>query len=297
MIETHQLRCFIAVAEELHFGRAAKRLNMSQPPVSRQIQMLERALNCTLFERTKRSVKLNEAGAVFLPEARRILAMMEQAAATANAVASGRKGTVRFGFTATAAYSFLPILLRALRRDMPDARLSLREMVSLDQLACLDAREIDIALTRAPVSLTALEHRLIWREPLVAALPKGNALARRKTISWRDLHRQDFVMFEPKEGAYFHNLIMGRLALEGIFPDFVHYLSQTHTILSLVRAGVGVAVVPASAKLLDFSEIEFRDFAESRVTASELHVAWRPDTANPVVPKIAEMAVACRNFS
>lgn len=296
MLETSHLRSFVAVAEELHFGRAAKRLNMSQPPISRQIQLLERELDCELFQRSKRSVKLTHAGAAFLPEARRILALMVQARSTTSSVASGRSGLAHCGFTATAGYRFLPILLRRLKLEIPEVKLSLRELVSVDLIAALDARELDLALTRAPIDLSGLECNLICKEPLVMALPNGSELARRESISWRDLHRQDFVMYEPKEGAYFYNLIAGRLALEGIFPDYVQHLSQIHSMLSLVSAGVGVAVVPSSARLLGFPGLQFREFAELQSTLAELYVAWCADNANPAVLKIAELAVACGDF-
>jgi DNA-binding transcriptional LysR family regulator len=293
MLETNHLRTFVAVAEELHFGRAADRLNMSQPPVSRQIQLLEQTLRLELFERSKRSVKLTYAGAVFLREARRILSLMEQASTVARNVASGRGGAATCGFTASSGYHFLPVLLRRLKHGMPGVRLSLRELVSVDQIAALDLGELDIAFTRAPTALTGLENALIWREPLVVALPSGHTLADRPAIQWRDLHRQELVMHEPTKGAYFHNLIMGRLGLEGIFPEFVQYLSQTHSILSLVSAGVGLAVVPSSAMVLGFPGIEFRPFEEVQATSSELFVAWRKDNSNPVVPKIAALAIEC----
>ncbi len=293
MLETGHLRTFVAVAEELHFGRAATRLNMSQPPVSRQIRLLEQTLGFDLFERSKRSVKLTHAGAVFLPEARRILGLMEQATRVARDVADGRSGEARCGFTAASGYRFLPILLRRLKQDLPQVRLSLREMVSVDQIAALDARDLDIAFTRAPIALTGLESALIWREPLVVALPSGNPLAARPEIAWRDLHRQDLIMHEPTKGAYFHNLIMGRLGLEGIFPEFVQYLSQTHSILSLVSAGAGLGVVPSSAVRLGFPGIEFRPFDEAHATSCELFVAWRKDNCSPVVPRIANLAITC----
>lgn len=293
MLESNHLRSFVAVAEKLHFGRAAALLNISQPPVSRHIQLLEQRLDCELFDRNRRSVTLTSAGAVFLPEARQILALMEQAATVARKVATGLAGHARCGFTATVGYKLLPVLLRRLKLEMPEVKLSLRELVSLDQIAAIEARELDLAITRAPVSFSALESRLIWREPLFVALPKGNPLLRHKTISWRDLHNLDMIMHDPKKGAYFHNLIMGRLALEGIFPNFVQYLSQIHSILSLVNAGSGIAVVPSSASVLCFPEIEFRQFDEPRMTTSELFVAWRGDNLNPVVPMVADLAVNC----
>ena len=293
MLDSSHLRSFVAVAEELHFGRAAERLNISQPPVTRHIQLLERLLECALFERNKRSVSLTAAGTVFLPEARRILALMEQAASLAKRVADGGEGEARCGFTATSGYKLLPILLRKMTATMPGVSLSLRELVSLDQIAAIESRELDVAITRAPIALSGLETGLIWEEPLFVAFPKKHPLLERKSISWRDLHQQDMIMHDPKKGAYFHNLILSRLTIDGISPNFVQFLSQVHTILSLVSAGSGLAVVPSSASVLGFPGVEYRKFAEKRPTTSDLFVAWRGDNPNPVVPHLAELIVAC----
>jgi DNA-binding transcriptional LysR family regulator len=295
MLETSHLRCFVIVAEELHFGRAAARLNMTQPPLSRQIQLLERALKCELFLRNSRSVQLTHAGANFLPEAQRILRLMEQASVATQAVAGGRRGTARCGFTAAAAYEFLPNLIRTLKERVPEARLALREMVSGAQLAALDSGEIDIGLTRGPVDIKIYHQRAVWRERLVVALPKGHSLASRRTIAWRDLHAQDFLMYESREGRYFHTLISSRLALEDIHPTVVQQLSQIHSILSLVRAGVGIAVVPASAMIMNFSDVEFREFGDRNVLTAELLAVWHHENRNPLVPTIAEIALASGN--
>lgn len=297
MLETSHLRCFVAVAEELHFGRAASRLNMTQPPLSRQIQLLEHALKCDLFLRNSRSVQLTHAGANFLPEAQRILRLIEQASRTTLDVAGGRRGTARCGFTAAAAYEFLPNLIRMLKERAPEARLSLREMVSGAQLAALDGGEIDISLTRGPVDTKIYNQRAVWRERLVVALPKGHPLASRRTIAWRDLNRQDLLMYESREGRYFHTLISSRMALEDIHPTVVQQLSQIHSILSLVRAGVGIAVVPASAMIMAFSDVEFREFGDRNVVTAELLVVWHAENRNPLVPTIADVALACGNVS
>lgn len=293
MLDPSHLRSFVAVAETLHFGRAADRLNISQPPVTRHIQLLERQLQCNLFERNKRSVSLTTAGRVFLPEASRILALMETATSLTRKVALGEAGEARCGFTATTGYRLLPVLLRRLGKEMPDVSLSLRELVSLDQIAALEARELDLAITRAPIALTGLESSLIWKEPLFVACPKGHPLLARKEITWRDLHGQDMIMHDPKKGAYFHNLIKSRLAMDGIHPNYVQSLSQIHSILSLVSAGTGLAVVPSSASVLGFPGTEFRSLKEKRPTTSELFVAWRSDNSNPVILHIADLVIAC----
>lgn len=290
MLDTSHLRCFVTVAEELHFGRAAARLNMTQPPLSRQIQLLERAMKCELFQRNSRSVQLTHAGARFLPEAKRILRLIENASAMTLDVAAGRRGVARCGFTASAAYQFLPALVRSMREHLPDVSLALREMVSRKQLEALDAGEIDIGFLRAPVDLPGFEHRSVLRERLVAAIPKDHSLASKPKITWQDFHREDFLMFERQEGWHFHNLVANRLALEGVHPNFVQHLSQIHSILSLVRTGMGLAVVPASARLMEISDIVYKEFPEHQIQTSELLVVWYQENRNPVVPAIAEIA-------
>ena len=187
MFDFSQLRCFAAVAEELHFGRAAARLNMTQPPLSRQIQVLERILDVQLLERTSRSVRLTAAGRSFLPEAQRILRLAETATHVTRQVAAGRAGVLKLGFTAASAYDFLPRLVTALRQTLPDVTLSLREMVSKDQVEELLAGRIDAALVRPPVTHPDLIAVRALAEPLVVALPAGNPLALRDRLTPGDL--------------------------------------------------------------------------------------------------------------
>jgi DNA-binding transcriptional LysR family regulator len=236
MLETSHLRCFVAVAQELHFGRAAARLNMTQPPLSRQIQLLERALGCEVFTRNSRSVILTPAGAALLPDAQRILRLLENASKGARDVAAGRRGTVNCGFTAASAYRFLPALVGRIKVELPDASLMLREMVSKRQIAALDAGELDVGLFRPPVDRTSYQSRMVAREDLVLALPRDHHLLARSSLSWRDVDRQDMLMYDPRDAHYFYDLLASRFVQEGIFPNYVQHLTQIHTILSLVRS-------------------------------------------------------------
>ena len=297
MLETSHLRCFVAVAEELHFGRAAQRLNMTQPPLSRQIQLLEHTMRCELFHRNSRTVRLTHAGQAFMPDAQRILRMMDLAAASAGEVAAGRKGVMRCGFTASAAYDFLPRFVAQLRQEMPEVSLSLREMVSRAQLAAMQSGEVEFGVLRVLEDKTANEHRLVGSEALIMALPQGHPLTGRKRLFWRDLHRQPFVHYEPRLGQYFHNLTAARLEREGIAPDVVHSLEQIHSIVALVRAGAGLAVVPESARMMEMRGVEYRAFDDPEPVMSELFVVWHPENSNPLVPAIAEIATAIRSLA
>src|SRR5471032_3088290 len=181
--ELRQLRCFVAAAEELHFGRAAARMNMTQPPLSRQIQLLEHVLGVKLLDRTSRAVKLTPAGRVFLLEARRILRLTESAALTTRRTASGEAGTITLGFTATSGYSFLPRLISACTSRLPNVTIALKEMVSSEQTEALLTGRIDVGLLRPPIERAEFTKFRILTEPLVAALPSGDARLQKASLT------------------------------------------------------------------------------------------------------------------
>lgn len=283
MFDFSQLRCFVAVAEELHFGRAAARLNMTQPPLSRQIQVLERVLDAQLLDRTSRSVRLTAAGRSFLPEAQRILRLAETAAHVTRQVAAGRAGVLKLGFTAASAYDFLPRLVTACRAALPDVTLSLREMVTKDQLEGLLSGQLDAALVRPMVTHPELETARALAEPLVAAVPAGHALAGRSALTPEDFRGAAFVAYAPHEARYFHDLVAALFAEAGVQPRVLQQLTQIHSILALVRAGIGLALVPAAAERLRFEGVAFRPLALPRPHPAELMLSWRRDHDNPLV--------------
>lgn len=289
MFDFSQLRCFAAVAEELHFGRAAARLNMTQPPLSRQIQVLERVLDVQLLERTSRTVRLTAAGRSFLPEAQRILRLAETATHVTRQVAAGRAGVLKFGFTAASAYDFLPRLVTAFRRALPDVTLALREMVSKDQIEELLAGRIDAALVRPPVTHPDLIAVRALAEPLVVALPAGNPLALRDGLTPADLGREPLIGYAPNEARYFHDLVLGLLAEAEIQPPMVQQLTQIHSILALVRASLGIALVPAAAERLRFEGVVFRPLALPAPRPVELLLAWRRDADDPLIAQLVSI--------
>ncbi|GLS45270.1 LysR family transcriptional regulator [Methylobacterium brachythecii] len=283
MLDFSQLRCFVAVAEELHFGRAAARLNMTQPPLSRQIQVLERVLDAALLERTSRSVRLTAAGRSFLPEAQRILRLAETAAHVTRQVAAGRAGTLRLGFTAASAYDFLPRLVIGFRNALPDVTLALREMVSRDQLEELLSGRIDAALMRPPVTHPDLVCARALAEPLVVAVPADHPLARSEVITVRHLHEMPFIDYAPHDARYFHDLVQGLLDEAGVRPRVLQQLTQIHSILALVRASLGLALVPEAAERLRFEGVVFKPLVTMRPRLVELYVAWRRDRDDPLI--------------
>src|SRR5258706_5369241 len=208
-----QLRHFIAVAERLHFGRAAAALHMSQPPLSRSIRSLEARLGATLLARSRRRVELTPEGARFLEEANRILALLESAVQEVGKMAAGDGGRLRLGFVSLADYGMLPGLLKRFKAARPGVALKLREMLSPEQAAALAAGELDFGLLLPPVAGAELEHVVVQRERFVAALPARPALARQRgPLAVRELAREAFVMVPPEIAPGLNDIIVGLAA-------------------------------------------------------------------------------------
>ncbi|MBO1080692.1 LysR substrate-binding domain-containing protein [Roseomonas haemaphysalidis] len=281
-----QLRCFVAVAEELHFHRAAARLNMTQPPLSRQIQLLEHALGVTLLLRGNRAVALTPAGAAFLHDARRMLQLAERATLHARRIAGGQSGQLTIGFTAASGYGVLPRLVGLLRSRLPEVQLALREMVSLDQIEALQAGRIDLALLRPMARRPGLRTARLLREPLLLALPRAHPLATRPEAGLAELAEQPLVTYPPVEGRYLHDLVMGLFQVAGAVPERVQYVSQTHSILALVGAGLGIALVPQAAARLCPEDVLLRPPPGGIPVAAELALAWREEGENPAAPAV-----------
>lgn len=283
MYELSQLRCFVAVAEDLHFGNAAARLNMTQPPLSRQVQLLEHALDVRLLDRTSRSVSLTSTGRAFLPEARRILRLAEGAALAAKRVARGEAGSVTLGFTAGASYSFVPRLVSLASAELPDVDLVLKEMTTVDQMEALAFNRIDFGLVRLPIDRRGIEVVCVMREPLMVAVPHNHPLAAGRDFTIKDIDRQPFIMYSPTEGRYFYDLLASLFRAADVMPNYVQYISQTHTILALVSAGLGIALVPESAHSLHFDGVVLRPMRSAPKTFSELFLVSKKSNDNPAV--------------
>lgn len=290
-MELHQLRCFVMVADELHFGRAARRLFMTQPPLSRQIQLLERSLGVTLLERSNRRVKLTIAGQHFLRDARHVLAYTEQAADSARRLERGEVGQLLLGFTAVSSYRMIPGLLEYADNELPDVRVDLREMVSGAQIQALEANMLDIGFVRWSDSAAGFNYQLISQEPLLVVMANEHPLAAQARIAIADLDQQPFVMYSPDEGRYFHDCIAGLFAMAGVSPRYRYYLGQTHSILGLVRAGLGVAIVPAAARHLHPGQLQFRRLHDADPVA-QIYMASRLGNDNPAVAPFIRMAGA-----
>ena len=292
-----QLESFVAVAETLHYGRAAERLSISQPPLSRRIQLLERELGVELFDRTGRAVRLTTAGQSFLADARRILGLSEQATLTVRRVPTGETGTVAIGFTASSAHSVLDGFVAAARARLPGVDLVLREQVSGTQLEELRSGELDLVLVRPPVRGTELVSRPLHRESLLAAIPVDHPLADpARTVHVRDLDGEPFVMYSPAEARYFYEVLVGVFRSAGVAPRYVQHLSQVHTILALVRAGLGLALVPRAAEAFGLDGVVLRPVHGIDGEPVELVTAWRAADDNPALRAIRELLLEVAEY-
>lgn len=283
MFELSQVRCFVAVAEELHFSRAAERLNMTQPPLSRQIRLLEHHVGTVLLERTSRSVRLTAAGKSFFPEASRILRMAEEAAATARRIAKGEKGSLAIGFTAAFGYGLMPRMVRRLRERNPDISLTLKELVSSAQLEALDAGQLDLGLLRPHVHHGELETVSLHRESLMLAIPEREAEAWPAEPTLDCLHQRPFLMYSPYEAQYFYLLLRSIFDRAGIQPEIVEYVGQIHTMMALVHSDVGVALIPEAAKNLRFDGVVLRKMTTRPELPVETVCSYRRDNDNPIL--------------
>lgn len=291
-IELRQLRYFVAVAEENHFGRAAARLHMTQPPLSQTIQSLENALGAPLFARTKRTVALTPAGAALLPEARRIL---QQASALPDLVrraASGESGLLSLSFVSTADYSVLPPLLREFRERYPQAQIDLREATTDIQLDDLMQGRIDAGLLIPPLHEKAkaeLDYMTILSEPLILAAPQGTKPLRGKTaVSLNTVADMPIIIFPRRIAPAFHDAILGCFRDAGLTPRIGQEAIQMQTIVSLVSAGMGIALVPQSVSNLKRPGVEYKPLSH-RTATIETGVAWRRDNMSPVLRSFLEL--------
>jgi DNA-binding transcriptional LysR family regulator len=273
--EIREMRYFMAVAERLHFGRAAESLHISQPPLSRAIRALEQRLGVALFARSRRRVELTAEGARFLEEARRIIAQLERSVLELRRIASGEQGRLRIGFVSLADYGVLPGLLKGFKSARPGVTLALREMLSPEQAAALAAGELDFGLLLPPVDGEAgLEHLVVQRERFVAALPSRHRLAREAgRLAVSELAGEPFVMVPREIAPGLYDIVRGLAARAGIPLNLAQEAIQMQTVVSLVSSGLGVALVPASVSNLGRRGVAYRELAD-RHPRLDLWLAW-----------------------
>lgn len=281
-MELRQLRYFVAVAEELHFRRAAALLHISQPPLSQQIAALEHEIGYRLLTRSRRRVELTAAGEAFLRDARALLAELEGAVTRARAIDAGQAGVLRINFVGSALLSIVPSAVQRFRRARPDVEVQLHERSTVEQLRMVETGTIDIALVRPPIDPDAgLRAETVMRERTIAAIPSGHPLARLRRIPLRRLAAEPLVLFPRAQAPGYHDLLTGRLAATGTTPRIVQYAPEMLTIIGLVATGIGVSPVPASVAHLALDGVTYRPLAGAPDT--ELVAVTRAGEQPPLV--------------
>ncbi len=260
-MELRHLRYFIAVAEELNFTRAAEKLHMAQPPLSQQIQQLEAELGFQLFRRTKRTVTLTEAGQFFFQEAQKILLQLDRAIQLGQQTNRGELGQLTIGFVSSASHNVVPAILQAFRTLHPAVKLELREMTTNQQLQRLREGQIDIGFIRPPVD-EGINSEIVFREPLILALPQTHPMADRAQVELRQLSTEPFILFPRSLAPGLYDRIISFCQQAGFSPIAAQEAIQMQTIVSLVAAEMGVAIVPESMQNFQRSGVVYKPIQE-----------------------------------
>jgi DNA-binding transcriptional LysR family regulator len=276
------------LAEELHFGRAAERLHIAQPPLSQQIRQLEIELNFALFYRTKRTVQLTDAGQIFLLESRRILKQLEHAIALGQQVSRGDIGQLTIGFVSSAACNVLPPILQAFRAQVPGVTLELHELTTAQQPQWLQEGRIDVGLFRPPFENDGCEVEMIFQESLMIALPETHPLTQQKKVSIRSLIREPFIVFPRAAAPGLYDPIITLCQQAGFSPTVAQEAIQMQTIVSLVAAEMGVAIVPASLQQLQRPGVAYRPIAEVTPQVA-IALIWRQQERSSIVQRFVEV--------
>ena len=293
-MELRHLRYFVAVAEELNFTRAAERLHIGQPPLSHAIQMLEADVGARLFERTRRWVRMTEAGRLFLIDARAILSMSERAAEKARQAGRGEAGELRIGFTfSTPLTPLFATVINRYRQQYPGVALRLHEMATLPQLDALDARTLDLGFVRPPDTVlpAAVMLSALREDRLVAVLPASLPLARNKTVAIEALKELPFVMYPAGAGTGIYPQIFRLCQEAGFVPRIGQVAGEASTIIGLVAAGCGVSVLPASFDRIRMDSVRYRPLTGAAASTSLL-LAQRKQEPSPLVQAFVALAMA-----
>lgn len=300
MIETRLLQQFIAVAEELHFNRAAERLHMAQPPLSQAIRKLEGAVGAPLFERTPRSVALTPAGAAFLETARRTVQSLEEGVAQTRRVAQGMEGHLTLTFINIAPYASLLQALRHFRELNPGIAFTMREATTQEQVNALEQGEADIGFMRTPGTTTPhLRMERLLSERICVALPAGHPLAAKAGIDLALLRDEAFVASPRTLGKGFHDQLIGLCQTAGFVPDIVQHGRQMQTLIALVAAGFGIALLPASLATETREDVVFRPLqveAAEEVSRLELFMAWNETRTSAIRDRLIQAILQTRSL-
>lgn len=286
-MELRQLRYFATVADTCHFGQAAQRLHMAQPALSQAIRQLEGELGTPLFTRTTRQVALTPAGEFLQGEARRVLDAVDDSVRGVRRIADGRLGQIRMGFTGTATLSHLPRITRALRHHLPGIAVEVHsDLLTSAQCDRLRAGGLDLGVLRPPLPGDGISVRTIDIEPLVLAVAADHRLAIEPVIAMGDLRTESFIGF-PSANSVVSAAVLRSCQTAGFSPRIIHQAVGTGVLLALVAGGLGIGVVPASARAMPLAGVAFRDLADAE--SVELALAWRTDTESALIRSVLDV--------
>jgi DNA-binding transcriptional LysR family regulator len=294
-MEFRHIRSFLSVAETLHFGRSARLLNLSQPALSLQVKALEDELGIQLLRRNRQGTVLTEAGQAFREDAAAALEKLEFARRKAQWASAGKLGHLRIGFISTAGFKIVPNLIRRFRKSYPDVEFSIRNILTGAQLEMIGDGLLDIGFLRLPIeNRKEIEVTTVHREPFVAIVPSWHSLSVKKEIRLRELKGNPFVMYAREYAPGFHDLLTGILSNAGVVPKVVQTAGEMPTLISLVDAGVGVSIIPASVPERIVSKVAVCSIAD-RIQESEIGLALARHNTAPVVRRFSEFACTALN--
>jgi DNA-binding transcriptional LysR family regulator len=287
-IDLRQLRYFVAVAEELHFGRAAERLGMAQPPLTQQIQKLEAALGCRVFLRQPRHTSLTEAGVIMLEEARRLLDNLGEAVERTRRAGRGETGHLSVGVPPSVMLSALPSAIRTYRKHFPDVRFTLRELSTSAIAEQLAMGALDVGFLRETEASGALKAEFAYQEALVAVLPAAHALAQRPRLALRHLAAEPFVLFPRRLGEAFYNKLTSLCVEAGFTPRVVQEATQWQSVVTFVETGMGVSIAPACVTRFRWKEVVYRPLPGLSTVVTACCQAGKKSAAAEAFLRLAE---------
>jgi DNA-binding transcriptional LysR family regulator len=294
-MELRHLKYFVAVAEELHFGRAAKKLHIAQPPLSQQIKNLEDELGVKLFDRTRRTIQMTDSGIYFFKEAQQLLLHVEQAAETARRIYQGQAGRLVVGFVGSVIHTFLPEGLRLFRERFPDVELVLQELNTAEQIKALHAGRIDVGFLYIDPPDSLLASLQLARAPLMVVLPRKHPLSGRKSIHIRELAKEPFIANTRSSEPVVRDAFISLCHSAGFSPRITQEAGHVQTVLGLVASGLGACLLPEYIKNIKRPGVEYISLAGSPPVV-KLGVAWRSDNASTLVKSFVKVIESSSNL-
>jgi DNA-binding transcriptional LysR family regulator len=288
-MELRHLRYFIAVAEELHFGRAAARLHIAQPPLSQQIRRLEEELRVPLLRRTSRRVELTSAGRMFLHEAKVVIAQAHRAVRIARRASQGEIGQLFVGCTPWADFTSGPKIIRGFGKRHPQVEVELHSLSSAEQILALEEGRIDVGILRPPVHSQALMTESLLAEQLLVAFPQGHRFGAYHSVPWRALADEAYVLLSRRRAPAFESIVAQACAAAGLTLNARYEVDHPHAVLALVAAGLGVSLVPATFDARKSAGITYRGLRPAGPALKTI-IAWRREDGSPLVQQFLRVA-------